>query len=117
MRDRIAGLFGQRRDDQPEAAIDGDVLPATDAMANASEVSEETTPLTAVAPPEDFKFPWTRPQVPQETFASVDEALPKGETSAEAEEPLSVEAYKDRIDAAADAIDVASDKTFTPGRD
>ena len=92
----------------------------------------------AVAPPEDFKFPWTRSGVEtgartDERFSSVDDALPAAAVDNESSTPrkpglfgklfpkdltergaseLPIEIHEERIDAAANALDKVGEQHF-----
>lgn len=71
-----------------------------------------------MAPPEDFKFPWTHEDADAQTFASVDDALP----AAKLGEPprrtsIEIEIHQDRIDAAANALEAAGGEPFAPAPD
>jgi len=98
---------------------------------------------SVVSPPDDFRFPWTRPGVEtpapsggrgdDESFSSVDEALPTASADDElsqsrkpglfskffpkplkesAGHELPIEIHEDRIDAAANALDKVGEQQF-----
>ncbi len=103
VRNSLANLFVRRPDATPP---------------DAATAEATVTPEGAVAPPEDFKFPWTRESADAQPFASVDEALP----AAKLVEPprrtsIEIEIHQDRIDAAANALEVAGGEPFAPAPD
>ena len=130
VRHRIAGLF-RRSGENATAVEEVPMLFVAPRKANGDPA--------AVAPPDDFKFPWTRSGVEtgtptvEENFSSVDDALPAADVVDDdvsqprkhgldklfpkhAEESsaseLPIEIHEERIDAAANALDKAGEQNF-----
>ena len=130
VRHRIAALF--RRSDEHATLVEDVSRPLV-------EPRDASKHPTAVTPPDDFKFPWTRPgseplaPAGQERFSSVDDALPADAADDEGshsnkpgvfgklfpknlKEPgagdLPIEIHEERIDAAANALDKVGEQDF-----
>ena len=129
LRSRVTSMFSRKR----ESAV---------VSASSVPVAEPETDPPAVAPPDDFRFPWSRPDsdsaVPRhaESFDSLDAALPAsdiqgaparvdsdrpgdgffarlfGKSAAPTTPESSIEVHEDRIDAAAHALDEVGQEQF-----
>jgi type IV/VI secretion system ImpK/VasF family protein len=123
MRGRLVSMFSRRGSDR--------------SVANGREIDEGVTAVDdPVSPPDDFKFPWTRPA--EAPFESVDAALPAeqakggggffsrllGKRDSPDRTPEESDVHQGRIDAAADALEEVGGNAFdapasdaTPERD
>ena len=112
MRSRIAGLFSRKTDTDAETDSDSDTDVGFDTETETETESDEVqsdadvsrivdeqpaespASLAAVAPPEDFKFPWTRPEG-EPGLEQVPEPMPASESA-----PTAFDAHDEQLAAA-----------------